>query len=70
MAWEQVLTREFVITLAVVGAVVATAGSWLHKGRSWGKWGLLIYWAGCTCTGVSILLFIIIGFWGLPPPSP
>ena len=58
------LTRETVIGLAVVGATLSMAGSWLKtRGASGaGRW---LIWAGYICTGISITIFIAIGFRGL-----
>ncbi len=58
------LTRGSVIGLAVGGAVLAMMGSWL-KSRDSNNLGRWLYWAGYLCTGVSMLLFVIIGFRGL-----
>ncbi len=58
------LTRGAVIGLAVGGAVLAMTGSWL-KSRGSVDLGRWLYWAGYLCTGISMLLFVIIGFRGL-----
>lgn len=61
--WDPLLTRAGVITLAVIGAVLAMAGSY-WKVRGGGVAASLLHWGGYACTGVSICLFIIIGYRG------
>lgn len=60
---ENLLTREAVIGLAIFGAILATVGSWM-KARGTSGVGPWLYWTGYICTGVSILLFIVIGYRG------
>ncbi len=65
--WEQLLQREVVISLAVIGAIAATAGSVMRNRAAPSAAGLVLYWGGYTVTGISIALFIIAGLVGVKP---
>ena len=61
MDW--LLTREAVITLAVLGAVASTAASLLQVNkRISAARATQLNWLGYACMGVSMALFIIVGF--------
>lgn len=63
MDW--LLTREAVITLAVLGAVFSTAASVLQvRGTIGSVRARQLNYAGYACMGVSILLFIVVGYRG------
>lgn len=65
--WEQLLQREVVIALAIIGAAAATVGAWLrHRGTSAAA-GQALYWGGYTITGISVALFILAGLLGVKP---
>ena len=57
------LTREVVISLAILGALLAMAGSALED-RIGKRRAFLLNRAGYTLTGASILIFIVVGFSG------
>ncbi len=52
------------IALAILGAVVATFGSWLvrNPGRLGARGALWVLRLGYGITGASVLLFIVAGF--------
>ena len=61
MDW--LLTRETVVTLAVVGAVLSTGASFLQVRKILSERGArLMNYAGYGAMGVSMLLFIAAGF--------
>jgi hypothetical protein len=61
MDW--LLTREAVISLAVLGAVFSTAASALQvRGKIGPARASQLNSAGYACMGVSMLLFIIVGY--------
>lgn len=60
---DPLLTRAGVIGLAVIGAALAMAGSY-WKFRGGGIAATVLHWGGYACTGVSIVLFIVIGYRG------
>ena len=63
MDW--ILTREAVIGLAVLGAVFSTASSVLQvRGKIGAFRARQLNVAGYACMGVSMLLFIIVGYRG------
>lgn len=59
------LTREAVITLAVLGAVFSTAASVLQvRGKISALRARQLNVTGYVCMGISMLLFIVIGYRG------
>jgi hypothetical protein len=63
MDW--LLTREAVIALAVLGAVFSTASSVLQvRGAISAFRARQLNLAGYACMGVSMLLFIVVGYRG------
>ena len=63
MDW--LLTREAVITLAVLGAAFSTSASYLQvRGKIGATRASQLNIAGYACMGVSMLLFIIVGLRG------
>lgn len=64
--FDLLLRRDVIIGLAIVGAVVATIGSFMMKKgrRSDGRAARLMLRVGYGLTGVSIALFIAAGFSG------
>ena len=62
---DLLLTREAVITLAVLGAVFSTAASALQvRGTISAPRARQLNYAGYACMGVSMLLFIMVGYRG------
>lgn len=60
---DLLLTREAVIGLAVLGAVLSTAASVLQvRGVIGAVRAKQLNVAGYACMGVSMLLFIIVGY--------
>lgn len=60
---DLLLTREAVIGLAVLGAVFSTAASALQvRGTISAMRARQLNVAGYACMGVSMLLFIIVGY--------
>jgi hypothetical protein len=60
---DWLLTREAVITLAVLGAVLSTASSVLQvRGVIGALRARQLNLAGYACMGVSMLLFIVAGY--------
>jgi hypothetical protein len=59
-----IANRPVVIALAVLGAIVATLGSWLARnpGRLGPRGVNFVLRLGYGITGLSVLLFIIAGF--------
>jgi hypothetical protein len=58
------LTREAVITLAIVAAICATTGSWMkikYK-REKKKAAILLNYTSYGCLALSILIYILLGF--------
>ena len=63
MDW--LLTREVVISLAVLGAIFSTAASILQvRGYVSARTAQALNYAGYGAMGVSMLLFIIVGYRG------
>jgi hypothetical protein len=63
MDW--LLSRPTVVALAVLGALLATAASFLQVRGYVGERGArLLNWAGYGCMGASMLLFALAGLWG------
>lgn len=60
------LQRNIIIALAVIGAVIATAGSYLlkKKSRVKSKTARFVLITGYAITWISIALFITAGFFG------
>jgi hypothetical protein len=62
---DWLLTREVVISLAVLGAVFSTASSVLQvRGKISAFRARQMNVAGYACMGISILLFIVVGYRG------
>jgi hypothetical protein len=63
---EPILQRNVIISLAIVGAIVATLGNFLvqKKPKTIPKFSRLILKSGYTITWASIALFIATGFFG------
>ena len=62
---DLLLTREAVITLAVLGAVFSTASSVLQvRGKIGALRARQLNVAGYVCMGISMLLFIVVGYRG------
>ena len=59
-----IAARPVVITLAILGASVATLGSWLvrHPGRLGARSGRFVLRLGYGLSGASVALFIVAGF--------
>jgi hypothetical protein len=67
MDWlDLILRRETVITLAVGGALAATLGSYRRQRRAGARdrLGDGLFYGGYALTGVSVLIFIVMGFRG------
>lgn len=64
---EQLLQREVVVVLAIIGATAATAGAWMRYRHRAPAVGQLLYWGGYATTGLSIALFILAGLLGAGP---
>ncbi len=63
MDW--LLTREAVVTLAVLGAAASTGASILQvRNRLSASRASQLNWLGYACMGVSMALFILVGFRG------
>ncbi len=57
------LTRDAVILLAIAAAALVTAGSWLRGRRSrGGQSSRLMIRIGYLLFGLSVILFIVVGF--------
>jgi hypothetical protein len=64
---ELLLTKPVVVTLAVVGAVLATAASMLQRRGIVGERGArILNYAGYGVMGASMLLFVFAGLRGAP----
>jgi hypothetical protein len=60
---EVLLTKGVVIALAILGAILSSSVSFLQTRRYIGeKTARAINYAGYGCMGVSMVLFVIIGF--------
>jgi len=60
---DWLLTREVVVTIAVIGAVLSTGASILQVRKILSEQGArLMNYAGYGAMGVSMLLFIAAGF--------
>jgi hypothetical protein len=62
---ELVLSKPVVVTLALLGAVLSSAASFLQaRGYVSAKAGKALNWAGYGAMGASMLLFVLAGLWG------
>lgn len=62
---EILLSKPVVVALAIVGALLSTAASFLQrKGYVSEKTGNRINYAGYGVMGASMLLFVLAGLWG------
>ena len=62
---EVLLSKPVVVALAIAGAVLSTAASFLQrKGYVSEKTGNAINYAGYGVMGASMLLFVLAGLWG------
>jgi uncharacterized protein with PQ loop repeat len=62
---DLLLTREAVITLAVLGAVFSSAASMLQvRGTIGAPRARQLNIAGYVCMGISMFLFIVVGYRG------
>jgi hypothetical protein len=60
---DSLLTREVVISLAVLGAIFSTAASILQvRGTIGAPRARQLNYAGYACMGLSMLLFIAVGY--------
>jgi hypothetical protein len=60
---EVLLTKGVVIALAILGAILSSAASFLQTRGSVGeKTARAINYAGYGCMGISMVLFVIVGF--------
>ena len=61
---DSLLSRPVVVTLAIIGAVLATAASLLQSRGIIGQRGArILNYAGYGVMGVSMLLFALAGLW-------
>ena len=59
---ELLLTKPVVVTLAVIGALLSTAASFLQRrGRLSERGGRMLNYAGYAVMGASMLLFALAG---------
>ena len=64
---ELLLTKPVVVTLAVIGAVLASAASMLQRRGIVGERGArILNYAGYGVMGASMLLFVFAGMRGVP----
>jgi hypothetical protein len=64
---ELLLAKPVVVTLAVIGAVFATAASMLQKRGLVGERGAkILNYVGYGVMGASMLLFVLAGLRGVP----
>jgi hypothetical protein len=64
---EWLVNRPVVITLAVIGAVLATAASYMEtRGKVSARGARLLNYAGYGFMGASMLLFALAGLLGIP----
>lgn len=54
-----------IVALAIVGALIAVAGSVIGARATEGaaRLGKRMLWTGYAVSGVSVVLFIVTGFW-------
>lgn len=61
---ELLLTKPVVVALAILGALLSSAASFLQtRGRVSAKTGNALNYAGYGVMGVSMLLFVLAGLW-------
>ena len=61
---ELLLSKPVVVTLAIIGAVLSTAASFLQtRGYVGEKTGKALNYAGYGVMGASMLLFVLAGLW-------
>jgi hypothetical protein len=61
---EVLLSKTVVVTLAVIGAVLSTAASFLQtRGYVGERVGKALNYAGYGVMGASMLLFVLAGLW-------
>jgi hypothetical protein len=61
---ELLLSKPVVVTLAIIGAVVSTAASFLQaRGYVGERTGKALNYAGYGVMGASMLLFVLAGLW-------
>jgi len=61
---EILLTKPVVVALAILGALLSTAASFLQtRGRVSEKTGKALNYAGYGVMGASMLLFVLAGLW-------
>jgi hypothetical protein len=62
---EFLLTKPVVVTLAIVGALLSSAASFLQmRGYLSAKAAKALNWAGYGLMGASMLVFVLAGLWG------
>ena len=62
---ELLLSKPVVVTLAIIGAVLSTAASFLQtRGYVSERTGKALNWAGYGVMAASMLLFVLAGLWG------
>jgi hypothetical protein len=56
--------RKVIVTLAVLGAIMAAAGSFFRVGRTnaIARFARMMMWTGYAISFASVLLFIVAGF--------
>jgi uncharacterized membrane protein len=61
---ELLLTKPVVVTLAIVGALLSSAASFLQmRGYLSANAAKALNWAGYGLMGASMLLFVLAGLW-------
>ena len=62
---ELLLSKPVVVSLAILGAILSSLGSYLQtRGRVSPKTGRALNWAGYGVMGASMLLFTLAGLLG------
>ena len=62
---EFLLSKPVVVTLAVLGALLSTAASFLQmRGYVDSRVAKGLHWAGYGVMSASMLLFVLAGLWG------
>ncbi|MFO7902759.1 MAG: hypothetical protein R6U98_08870 [Pirellulaceae bacterium] len=62
---ETLLTREVVIGLAVLGAVLSLLASFMQAKSGEGRLVKVLVWAGYGFMGLSMVIFVTIGLLGM-----